>query len=194
MQLNGYPLNAVNKKMKNTFQNHNFEHKSKGLQPLKMFIPYEKRLAEKLKRVASKYGFTTVFTKTKDLRGQLRTKQKDKMEISGVVYEVDCNNCLKMYTDETGAKLKERMKEHKDDGEKSQEDKKITGLSQHMKTTGHSPAWDDGRIIYRENDWNKRNFKETARITSHNKEQLMNKKDERRAISNLWNIVLNDQT
>ena len=85
------------------------------------------------------------------------------------------------------------MKEHKDDGEKSQEDKKITGLSQHMKTTGHSPAWDDGRIIYRENDWNKRNFKETARITSHNKEQLMNKKDERRAISNLWNIVLNDQ-
>ena len=89
-------------------------------------------------------------------------------------------------------KLKERMKEHKDDGEKSRKDKKITGLSQHMKTTGHSPAWDDVRIIYTENNWKKRNFKEAARITSHNKEQLMNKKDERKTISNLWNIVLKE--
>ena len=29
------------------------------------------------------------------------------METSGVVYEVDCNNCLKNYTYETGRKLKE---------------------------------------------------------------------------------------
>ena len=84
--------------------------------------------------------FTTVFTKTKDLTGQLQTKKKGKMESSGVVYEVDCNNCFKKYTGETGRKLKERMKEHKDDGEKSQEDKKIIGFSQHMKTTGHSRA------------------------------------------------------
>ena len=100
-------------------QNHNSEHKSKELEPLKMLLPYEKGIAEKLKRVASKYGFKTVFTKTKDLRGPLRTKQKDKMETSGVVYEEDCNNCLKKYTDETGIKLKEIMKEHKDDGQKS---------------------------------------------------------------------------
>ena len=32
------------------------------------------------------------------------------MEISGVVYEAECNNCLKMYKGETGKKLKERMK------------------------------------------------------------------------------------
>ena len=50
------------------------------------------------------------------------------MKISGVVYEVDCNNCLKQYTGERGKKLKERMGEHKDNGEKSREDKKITGL------------------------------------------------------------------
>ena len=110
MQLNGYPLNVFNKTIKDTLQSHNFEHKSKELETLKMFIPYEKGVAEKLKRVASKYGFTTVFTKTKDLRRQIQTKQKDKMETSGVVYELECNNCLKMYTGETGKKLKERMK------------------------------------------------------------------------------------
>ena len=116
------------------------------------------------------------------------------MESSGVVYEVDCNNCFKKYTGETGRKLKERMKEHKDDGEKSQEDKKITGFSQHMKTTGHSRAQDDVRIIYRENNWKKEKFKEAARITSQNKKQLMNKKGERKSSFNLWNIILNDKT
>ena len=79
MQLNGYPLNVINKIIKETFQSHNSEHKSKELESLKMFIPYKKGITEKLKRVASKYVFTTVFTKTKDLRGQIRTKRKDKM-------------------------------------------------------------------------------------------------------------------
>ena len=135
-----------------------------------------------------------VFTKTKDLRGLLQTKQKDKIESSGVMYEVDYNNCLKKYTGETGRKLKERMKEHKDDGQILREDKEITGISQHMKTTGHSRVWDDVRIIYRDNNWKKRKFKEAARITSHNEEQLMNKKDERKTNSNSWKIVLNSKT
>ena len=194
MQLNGYPLNVIIKTMKNILQNHKPEHKSKELQPLKMFISYEKGVAEILKRVGSKYGFTTVFTKTKDLRGQLRTKQKDKIKSSGAVYEVDCDNYFKKYTGETGRKSKEIMKEHKVDAEKLREYKKITGLSQHMKTTGHPPAWDDVRIIYRENNWKRGKFKGAARITSQNKEQLMNKKGERKTSSNLWNIILNDKT
>ena len=114
------------------------------------------------------------------------------METSGVVYDVDCNNCLKKYTGETGRKLKGRMKEHKHDAEKSRKDKKITGLSRHMKTTGHSPGWNDVRIIYNENNWKKRKFKKAPRITSHNKQ--LKKKDERKTISNLWNVVLNDKT
>ena len=74
--MNGYPLNVINKTIKNTLQNHNSEHKSKELEPLNMFIPYKKVVAENLKSVASKYGFITIFTKTKDVRGQLRTKHK----------------------------------------------------------------------------------------------------------------------
>ena len=71
---------------------------------------------------------------------------------------------------------------------------KISSLSQYMKTAGHSPSWNDVRIIYRENNWKKRKFIKAAIITSHNKEQLMNKKVERKTISNLWNIVLIDKT
>ena len=116
------------------------------------------------------------------------------METSNVVYEIHCNNYFKTYTGKTGRKLKERMKEHKNDGEKSRKDKTITGLSQNMKTTGHFPAWDEVEITYDKKNLKKRKFKEAARITSHNKEQLMNKKDERKTISNLWKIVSNNKT
>ena len=60
--------------------------------------------------------------------------------------------------------------------------KKITGRSQHMKNIGHSPAWNLVRVIYRDRKWKNRKFKEAARIASHNKEPLMNKKDERKTI------------
>ena len=63
IQLNGYPLKIFNKTIKKTFQSHNFEHKSKKLEPLEIFISYKKGVTEKLKRVASKYGITIVFTK-----------------------------------------------------------------------------------------------------------------------------------
>ena len=36
MQLNGYPLNLINKTIKDTFQIHNSEHKSKELEPLQI--------------------------------------------------------------------------------------------------------------------------------------------------------------
>ena len=71
-----------------------------------MFIQYGKGVVEKVKRVSSKYGFTTVFTKNERLNkdnyeGQLRIKQEDEIETSGVVYEVVCNNCLKKCTGKT---------------------------------------------------------------------------------------------
>ena len=69
----------MGKTIKDTLQSHSYEHKSKELELLKMFIPYEKGIAENLNRVESKYVFTTVFTKTKDLRGQIQTKQKDQV-------------------------------------------------------------------------------------------------------------------
>ena len=46
------------------------------------------------------------------------------METSGVFYEVDCNNCITKYAGETDRQLKERMKNYKDDGEKSQKVKR----------------------------------------------------------------------
>ena len=38
MQLNWNPLNVINKTIKNIFQTHNSEQKSKELEPLKVFV------------------------------------------------------------------------------------------------------------------------------------------------------------
>ena len=86
------------------------------------------------------------------------------------------------------------MKEHKNDGERSRAGKKITVVLQHIKNTGQARRWDDVRILYWENNWKKRKFKEATRITWQNKEQLINKNDERILICNSWNIILKDKT
>ena len=65
MQLNGYPLNIINKTIQNTLQNHNSERKSKELKPLK--IPCDKGVAEKLKRIAKIWVYNSLYKK-KDLR------------------------------------------------------------------------------------------------------------------------------
>ena len=49
-----------------------------------------------------------------------------------------------------------------------------------MKFTGGSPSWSDVKIIFGENKFKKRKFKEAARIILHNKEQLLNEKDEKK--------------
>ena len=84
------------------------------------------------------------------------------METSRKVYEVECNDCLEKYTSEAGRKLKEKIKENKEDRQKN-------WLSRHMKTAGYFPAWNDVRIIYRQSNWKKRKFEEAAKSKSQNK-------------------------
>ena len=81
-----------------------------------------------------------LFTKSRDIRNQFRFKNKERKDPAEVVYEVNCNDCTKMYIGETGHKSKERIKEHKSEN--------ITGLSQNMKETWHEPASENMKIIY----------------------------------------------
>ena len=93
MQLNEYPSNVINKTIKGTLQIQNSELKKE--KTIKNVHPIRESCCWKTKSVATKYKFTTVLTKTKDLRGQIRTKQVNKMETSGIVYEVDCKFVFK---------------------------------------------------------------------------------------------------
>ena len=67
MQLNWNPLNVINKTIKNIFQTHNSEQKSKELEPLKVFVSQEKGVPSKQQQSLQNQ---------KDFRGQIRKKTK----------------------------------------------------------------------------------------------------------------------
>ena len=74
MQLNGYPLHVINKTIKSTLQNYNSEHKSK--EPLKMFISYNKSVAEKLKKGCKQICVYNSHYKNKRLKRTITNKAK----------------------------------------------------------------------------------------------------------------------
>ena len=75
---------------------------------------------------------------------------------SGTVYELNCNESTKIYTGETRRKWIERIKEHKNDGDKDKKKENITGLSQHVKDTRHAAALESIKIIIYENNSKKK--------------------------------------
>ena len=92
---------------------------------------------------------------------------------------------IEIYARETCRRLKEIFKEYWSDDEK----KNYGTLSTQII---HKPAWEEIQMIYYEINWKKRKFKKASRIPFHKKNLLKNEKEERKTISNIWNIKLND--
>ena len=93
-----------------------------------LFIPYEKGIAEQLKRVANRYGLEVIFTRSLSLKSKLPTNPFKSCSKCGVAYKVTCS-CYKKYIEETRRTIKERIKEHQADVNNQKSIEKITGLS-----------------------------------------------------------------
>ena len=85
---------------------------------------------------------------------------------------------LYKYIGETGRKIGARIKEHQVDVNNQKSAEKITGLSQHIRESRHTPIWKEVEIKPKENTIVKRKFKESVAIAQENKDSLLNKKDE----------------
>ena len=79
------------------------------------------------------------------------------------------------------------MDEHRQDAEGEVE--KISGLSEHLRQTMHKANFDDVEILNKESNFFKRKFKEAIAIKKNNT-PLLNKKDEIKAISNVWENII----
>ena len=62
MWLNGYPEKLITKTNKRTLLSNSKSKNSRNLETPKLLIPYEKGIAEQLKRVANRYGLEVIFT------------------------------------------------------------------------------------------------------------------------------------
>ena len=155
----------------------------------KLFIPYEKGIAEQLKRVVNRYGLEVIFTRSLSLKSKLTIKPFKSCSTCGVVYKFTCS-CYKKYIGETGRTIEERIKEHQVDVNNQKSAEKITGLSQHLGESKHTPIWKEVEIIATENNIAKRKFKESDAITQERKDNLLNKKEEKKVISDIWSGII----
>ena len=157
---------------------------------IKMYLPYQKGVSEKIANKSKQFNIKLVNTKGKTLGKLLNVQKKEEGETSnqaGVVYRVNCKNCDKFYIGETRRTIEKRMKEHKNGANGVQE--KVSGLSQHLRQTNHEANFDEVKVLHKERDYKKRKFKEALEIKKY-KSNLLNKKDEIQILSNVWENLL----
>ncbi|XP_071948694.1 uncharacterized protein [Antedon mediterranea] len=84
-------------------------------------LPYVEGMTQRLRRTLKQHNINTYITPKNKLRESLvHPKDKiDKDQQCGIVYQVGCHNCKKVYIGETGRALKTRIIEHKTDVEKN---------------------------------------------------------------------------
>ena len=189
MRLNGYPEKLITKTIKRTLLSNSKSKNSENLETPKLFIPYEKGIAEQLKRVANRYGLEVIFTRSLSLKSNIPTNPFKSCSTCGVMYKVTCS-CYKKYIAETGKTIEERIKEHQADVNNKKSAQKITGLSQRLRESRHTPIWKEVEIIAKENNIVKRKFQEIVAITQERKENLLNKKKYREDISDIWSEII----
>ena len=194
MELNDFPLRIINRTIKitlNSMSNTNSKKDKEDENNIQMFIQYEEGESEEINRISKKFNVKVINTKNKSLINAVntRTESNEKFQEQGVVYEVKCNECNKKYIGETGRELRIRINEHKKGGMKTL-DSNTSGLSQHIKSTNHEINWNDTNVISKENDMAKRKLKEAIKIRNTPQADLMNKKEECKILSSIWDSIL----
>ena len=189
MELNDFPKKLIQKTIKNTL-NRETENKNKeGDNSIKLFLPYERGISEQISKMSKNCNVKVVHTKGKSLQNLVKEKKSNQCEkeILGAVYMVSCKDCDKFFIGETGRKLHVHINEHKRDARNKTGN--MSGLSQHIVQYNHTVDWDNVEILYRENNFRRRKFKEAIAINK-NINGVMNKKEEVKVLSNIWENLI----
>ena len=85
--------------------------------PIQVTMPYVQGVSEVLQRVLKRFGVSAALKPHLTLK-RLLVHPKDKrvpQDTAGVVYEIPCKDCDKVYVGETGRRYGTREKEHQKD-------------------------------------------------------------------------------
>ena len=124
-------------------------------------------------------GVSTTLKPHRTLRQQL-VHPKDKrppQDTAGVVYEIPCKDCAKVYVGETGRRFGVREKEHKKDVEQlsgmkytraqkksSMSEQHQSALTDHSAQENHVINWEGMKFAAKDPDWTTRGIKEAIAI------------------------------
>ena len=108
-------------------------------------IPYVKGTLEALQRIFNKYNVATTMRPLSKLRSMLvQPKDKRSLEDStGVVYQIPCKDCDKVYVGETGRKFGVRKAEHTQEAETLQKAHFTRSKKKEAETTYNKSAISD---------------------------------------------------
>ena len=206
LKMNGYPKWTFELVEKKRSQPKTKDTKQKQQQKAKgtVSVPYVANLSEAFTRVLKKYGVNTVLKPTNTLR-QVLVKPKDKrpmMDSIGTVYNIPCAQCPKAYVGETGRKLGVRIEEHKDSVKKvdnkaytrsqrkqSENKKEKSAMADHLSQDNHLIAWDNVKIVAREQERFPRWIRESLHIRRQG-EDALNRDEGQYQLPHAWDHTL----
>ena len=167
---NSYPLKTIfqhiNKRLTilYTKKEHNTENNEISKEEFNYFcIPYTKNISE-IYREKFKTEFKTAYRCHNKLNRIIKGG-KDRIEPlqqTGVVYKLNCQNCEASYVGQTKRKLTTRIKEHKADIKKEQENMSV--VSTHRISNNHDFQWENVEILDIEQNYHRRLISEMIHI------------------------------
>ena len=179
--------------------------KSRGQQT----VPYVQGVSERIRRVMKKHGIETAFKPYQTLRNIL-VHPKDKLEDGkkcGIVYQVPCLNCKKVYIGESGRTLNTRISEHRTEAEKASagiktrsrsiaaaEEELKSAISEHVRDNNHIMDWDNVSILERESTRGIRVVREACQVRRLAEDSTMNRDDGGYELSHIWDPLLKAPT
>ena len=186
---NGYPKKFVQRHLERKStekENKEAKEKCKGL----AVLPYIQNVTERISRILSSYNIKTCMKPNQTLR-EILSKPKDqveKLQQTGVVYSIPCQQCDVKYIGETKRALGTREKEHQ--AALRRNHAKQSALAEHAIQTGHDIDWEHSTIIYKEERWHQRKWLEAWQIAKHGSNALFNR-DSGRTLPDSYRSLFN---
>lgn len=153
--------------MANTVNNIHIGSQTEVTAKLKYFkLAFFPGLSYKLHNVFKGFGCKTSFYNIIDINKKFFTNIKDKTPPSmqsGLVYKIPCQDCDKVYVGQTKQYLKDRVRQHKNDGKHLEAENK-TALTQHTHREGHRFNFENVTILDREQHYFRRLLSEMIYI------------------------------
>ena len=136
------------------------ENRAKEQPYQKVVLPYVRGCSERIARVLKRFDIFTAYKPFNKLSSMFRLP-KDPLpdnSICGVVYEIPCADCDKVYIEQTGNSLVTRLQQHRAARKNLQPQK--SALAEHSLNEAHRIDWPHARVLERESNWRKRLFLE----------------------------------
>ena len=181
---NGYPKETI----RNHLRHPRLTTRNRPAESPNVFIPFFGKGTFKVKRLCENQGLTVRLSHLPTLHDKLYYKRNENLNIidrQNVVYRLTCRTCQKSYIGQTTRPLKKRIDEHIKDAQSTKDDNKITGVSLHIRSTGHRDF--DPEILDRDNrEWGLK-IRESIKINE--KSPCLNGNDGGLEINRFWNEI-----